>query len=187
MNMDASFDQERRMSAIERFFRNHFAGLLARFRQAYWRASFANHPSKLGVCGKIIVRHPHRVSVGEGVELSEGVYINARNRVIIGSHARLSAYVHINTGALPIDVFPDERKNRHTSAPVRIGEHVWLATGVTVNPGVTIHEGVVVGACSLVTHDLPAYTFCVGIPAKPIRELPKPLAFGKKNHEIDGT
>jgi acetyltransferase-like isoleucine patch superfamily enzyme len=173
MNKDVLFGEERRMSAIERFFRNHLAGFLARFRQIYWRASFANNPVGLGVCGKIIVRHPHRVSVGEGVELSEGVYINARNRVVIGAHTRLSAYVRINTGGLPIDVVPDER-NRHTSAPVRIGEHVWLATGVTVNPGVTIHDGVVVGACSLVTRDLPAYTFCVGIPAKPIRELPKP-------------
>jgi maltose O-acetyltransferase len=181
MNRDVLFGEERRMSAIERFFRNHFAGLLARIRRAYWRASFANHPSKFGICGKIIVRHPYRVSLGEGVELSEGVYINARNRVAIGAHTRLSAYVRINTGALPMDVSPDER-NRHTSAPVLIGEHVWLATGVTVNPGVTIHDGVIVGACSLVTRDLPAYTFCAGIPAKPIRELPKPQ---RKNHEIN--
>jgi len=124
------------------------------------------------VYGKIIVRHPENVTLGHDVQMSEGLYINARDRVTIGNHARLSAFVRINTGALPMDVPPDHR-DIHTSAPVQIGDYAWLATGVTVNPGVTIGEGTVVGAGAVVSRDLPPYTFCVGVPAKPIRDLPR--------------
>ena len=57
------------------------------------------------------------------------------------------------------------------SAPVRIGDDVWLATGVVVCPGVTIGAGAVVGAGSVVTRDLPARHLCVGNPCRPVREL----------------
>jgi acetyltransferase-like isoleucine patch superfamily enzyme len=36
-------------------------------------------------------------------------------------------------------------------------------------PGVRIHDGAVIGACGIVTHDIPAYAVAVGIPAKVIR------------------
>ncbi|MFA6447574.1 MAG: hypothetical protein WCW31_04980 [Patescibacteria group bacterium] len=158
--------------SIVLFCRNHWAGLMARWRYVYWRFSFYNHPSKFSVCGKIRIRYPEHVVVGQNVELSEGLYINARDWVFIGDDSTLSAFVRINTGALPIDTLPNAREP-HTAAPVHIGKYVWLATGVTVNPGVTIHDGVVVGAGAVVTHDLPPYTLCVGIPAKPIRKLPE--------------
>jgi len=45
----------------------------------------------------------------------------------------------------------------------------YLALGTKVLPGVTIGEYAIVGACSLVTKDVPAYTMVVGIPAKPVR------------------
>lgn len=166
---------------VEEFFRNHWAGITTRMRSRYWRHMLARAGSDFIVTGGAIrVRHPYNVEVGREVIFSEGVYINARDRVSIGDHVRLSAFVKINTGALNLDVPPDTRmKGEHTSAPVRIGNYVWLATGVMVNAGVTIHDGVVVGAGAIVTKDLPAYTLCVGIPAKPIRDLPRPAIYMK--------
>lgn len=161
----------RSVPAIEHFLRNHWAGLLARVRYHYWRYSFANRPTNFSVYGKILVRHPEHVFLGEDVELSEGLYINARDTVTIGDHVRLSAYVRILTGGLPVDVPPDAR-GHHLCAPVVIGDWAWIATGATIIAGVTIGEGVVVGAGSVVTHDLPAYTLCAGVPAKVIRSLP---------------
>jgi putative colanic acid biosynthesis acetyltransferase WcaF len=54
--------------------------------------------------------------------------------------------------------------------PITIGTSVWIAADVFVAPGVTIPDGVVVGARSSVFKDLPAWTVCVGTPAKPVRE-----------------
>lgn len=57
-----------------------------------------------------------------------------------------------------------------TVAPITIGENVWLAADVFVAPGVTIPDGVVVGARSSVfTSDLPAWHLCAGSPARPVR------------------
>lgn len=54
-------------------------------------------------------------------------------------------------------------------APVHIGEGSWLGHGVVVLPGVSIGRHVVVGAGSVVTHDLPDHSVCVGSPARPVR------------------
>lgn len=57
------------------------------------------------------------------------------------------------------------------TAPVRIGNKVWIGFGCTVLPGVTIGEGAVVGAGSIVTRDVPAWSVFAGNPARLIREL----------------
>jgi acetyltransferase-like isoleucine patch superfamily enzyme len=157
----------------ERFLKNKKEGLLARLRVLYWRYHFANRPQQFTVYGRILIRRPENVTIGEHVDLNEGLYINARDKVTIGHHCSLSAYVRIITGGLNLEDLPEDR-GPHIASPVVIGNYVWLATGVTVTAGVTIHDGVVVGAGSIVTKDLPPYTLCVGVPAKPIRELPRP-------------
>lgn len=59
------------------------------------------------------------------------------------------------------------------SAPVRIGPRAFLGGHVTVLKGVTIGEGAVVGACSVVTRDVPAFEVWAGVPARRIRSLPR--------------
>ncbi len=54
--------------------------------------------------------------------------------------------------------------------PITLGKNVWLGADVFVSPGVTIADGVVVGARSSVFKDLPPWTVCVGTPAKAVKE-----------------
>jgi len=54
---------------------------------------------------------------------------------------------------------------------ITIGNDVWFGANVTVCPGVSIGDNVVVGAGSVVVKDLPSNSVCVGSPAKPIRCL----------------
>ncbi len=56
-------------------------------------------------------------------------------------------------------------------SPVTIGDKVWIGFGSIVLPGVRIGEGAVVGAGSVVTRDVPAWTVVAGNPARVIREL----------------
>lgn len=56
------------------------------------------------------------------------------------------------------------------TAPVKIGNHVWIGTRVTVLKGVTIGDDAVIGAGSVVTHDVPPHSLAVGIPARVVRE-----------------
>ena len=53
---------------------------------------------------------------------------------------------------------------------MKIGDGSWLGYGSVVLPGVTIGRHVVVGANSVVTHDLPDYSVAVGVPARVIKQ-----------------
>jgi acetyltransferase-like isoleucine patch superfamily enzyme len=60
------------------------------------------------------------------------------------------------------------RMQGETQKPIDIEDNCWLGAGVKVLAGVTIHKGSVVGAGAVVTHDLPAYSVSVGVPARVI-------------------
>jgi acetyltransferase-like isoleucine patch superfamily enzyme len=56
-------------------------------------------------------------------------------------------------------------------APVVIGNKAWIGFNVSILKGVTIGEGAVIGACSVVTRDIPPYSVAVGNPARVVRSL----------------
>lgn len=57
-----------------------------------------------------------------------------------------------------------------STAPIIIGDHVWIGMNVTILKGVNIENGAVIGACSLVSHDVPACCLVYGSPARVQRE-----------------
>ena len=61
-------------------------------------------------------------------------------------------------------------------APVTIGDDAWLGTGVVVLPGVTVGEGAVVGANSVVNRDVEPFTIVAGAPARFLRRVEAPWA-----------
>lgn len=56
------------------------------------------------------------------------------------------------------------------SKPISIGDHVWIGLNATILKGVTIGEGSVIAAGSVVVKDVPAHTLVGGIPAKVLKE-----------------
>ncbi|GJM21586.1 MAG: hypothetical protein DHS20C15_15010 [Planctomycetota bacterium] len=116
--------------------------------------------------------HPGgRLHVGDGVFLNYGVSISAHELVKIGagsqigSHAILMDNDYHKPGAL------DEPGE---SAPIVLGERVWLGVRVTVLKGVTIGDDAVIAAGSVVTKDVPARCLAGGVPAKLLRRLDEP-------------
>jgi len=61
------------------------------------------------------------------------------------------------------------RYQPHTCEPILIGRDVWIGRGSCILPGITIGEGAVIGANSVVNKDVPAYAIAAGIPAKVIK------------------
>ena len=127
------------------------------------------------------------VSVGPFAMLN-GVRLVCESRIEIGAYAAISWNVVImDSYRLPRD--PSSRRALIERAgvplhqlvdpalaaqPVVLHDNVWLGFDVCVLPGVTIGEGSVVGARSVVCSDVPAYTLMAGNPARPVRELPRP-------------
>ena len=67
---------------------------------------------------------------------------------------------------------------------MRVGNNVWLGFDACVMPGVTIGEGAIVGARSVVFDDVPAYAVAAGNPARVIRRLdPSPPHDADRQHD----
>ena len=77
--------------------------------------------------------------------------------------------VHIYTAEHPTDA--DERDKYEMCRPVHIGERCWIGGDVTICPGVTIGDRTVIGAGSVVIHDIPADCVAVGNPCKVIKRV----------------
>jgi acetyltransferase-like isoleucine patch superfamily enzyme len=63
--------------------------------------------------------------------------------------------------------------------PIRLEKNIWVGTKATILRGVTVGEGSVIGAMSLVNRDVPPYSVVGGIPAKIIGGRPRPLDHDK--------
>ena len=100
-------------------------------------------------------------------------------RVTIGDDCSFGPNVTIVTPLHPM--LPEERRGMKCSdgetrflcyaKPVTIGSDCWFGANVVVCPGVTIGEGCVIGAGSVVTRDIPARSFAAGVPARVIRQI----------------
>lgn len=110
------------------------------------------------------------------LEIQEGTYINygcsiaAMKLVRIGAHCLLGTHVMITDNQFH-RLEPERRFELPESAPVILEDNVWLGGRVIVLPGVTIGKDSVIGAGSVVTHDIPPGCIAAGCPAKVIRGL----------------
>lgn len=110
------------------------------------------------------VEVPWNIELGDGAQIGDRVYLYSLGPISIGPHTVISQFSHLCAGTHDFERtdFPLLR------VPVRIGARCWIAAETFVGPGVTVGDGVVVGARGSVVKDLPAWTVCVGSPAKPI-------------------
>ena len=63
------------------------------------------------------------------------------------------------------------REGVEFARPITVGNDVWFGGGCTVLPGVTIGDGCVIGAGSVVTRDIPANTVAAGNPCRVLRSI----------------
>lgn len=90
--------------------------------------------------------------------------------VYIGNHVMIGPNTLITTVGHPLS--PKARRGYMAkAAPVRIGNDVWIGGNVTILPGVTIGNNVVVAAGAVVNKDVPDNSLVGGVPAKLIREI----------------
>lgn len=94
----------------------------------------------------------------------DGATVSIGNHVYIGPKCGLYATNHA------IDA-EERRNNGVRSAPISIGDNVWLGGNVSVLPGVTIGEGTVIGAGSVVTKDIPSNVIAAGNPCRVLRQI----------------
>lgn len=131
------------------------------------------------------------VEIGDRTYIGNDTQIISRNRITIGSDVTMAwgitIYDHNSHSfdwqqrRLVVDHFQRNYGGAHCydqidwngvkSAPIVIRDRAWIGFGAVILKGVTIGEGAVVGACSVVSRDVEAYTVVAGNPAVALRHL----------------
>lgn len=114
---------------------------------------------------------------GNNVQLNDNVHISAMQNVLIGNNVLMASHIYIsdNSHGCYRDNFvvssPDipPLKRSYTCADVIIEDNVWIGEHVVILPGVRIGYGAIIGANSVVTHDITAESIAVGQPAKIVK------------------
>jgi acetyltransferase-like isoleucine patch superfamily enzyme len=96
-------------------------------------------------------------------------YINPTKPVVIGDDTGIGGHCLIFTHGSWLNILDGYPV---TFAPVTLGKSVWLPWRVFLMPGVTIGDGSVIGANSLVTGAIPPYSLAMGTPAKVVKSAP---------------
>ncbi len=109
---------------------------------------------------------PHKVKIGRNAVVMNGCLMMAAGGITIEDEALIAANVQLISNNHDL-----QNRNIITCKPVRICRRAWIGAGSTILPGVTVGENAVVGAGSVVTHDVAPNTIVAGNPAKFIRNI----------------
>lgn len=118
------------------------------------------------------------ITIGHNVCFNYRCHVGAINKIIIGNNVLIGSQVLITDhshGELTKEellISPAKRK-LYSKGPVIIGDDVWIGEGACILPNVTIGHNSVIGANSVVTHDIPPFSIVGGNPARIIRKYNK--------------
>lgn len=117
---------------------------------------------------RVYISNASNLKIGKNVRINENVFIQG---AIIGDNVMIAQNVSILSSTHSyerVDIPMVEQDDFFGLAPI-ICDDVWIGRNVVIKHGVKIGKGAIVGACSLVTKDVPEYAVVGGVPAKIIK------------------
>lgn len=111
-----------------------------------------------------------RVTIGADTFINYRCFLNTSAAITIGSRCDIGMGVLFATSSHELGD-PTRRAGAPTADPIVVGDAAWIGGGSILLPGVTVGEGAVVAAGSVVTRDVPPHTLAAGSPARVVRDL----------------
>ena len=147
----------------------------------------------LGRAEDVWINPPFYCDYGYNIEIGKNTFINYNCTILdtgmvrIGENCQIAPNVSIYTAGHPIH--PAVRNTLYEyGIDVTIGNNVWLGGNVVICPGVTIGDNAVIGAGSVVTRDIPAWSFAAGNPCRVIRQITeKDRGYGIRSQAPDSA
>jgi maltose O-acetyltransferase len=145
-------------------------GLSRRMRGGICKMLFVNAGKWINIERRVYFGK-NEISIGNGSGLGDNFRIT-NSSLVVGDNTMIARDVHVVGGG---HVFMDKSKTigmqgSRPKTSLTIGSDVWIAERVTILSNVrTIGDGAVVGACSVVTRDVPPYAVVAGNPARIIK------------------
>lgn len=112
-----------------------------------------------------------KVLIGDSCSFEQNFHLACAQEIVIGRKVAVTENVGIFDIWHPYEAIDKPIVDQPLrTAPVRIGDETLIGMGAVIQPGVTIGKHCVIGANSVVTHNIPDYSVAVGAPARVIRQ-----------------
>lgn len=148
-------------------------------RDKYINKLLKSRGNQVEICRNVEFRIPGNISIGSNTSINKNVLLDGRGgQIVIGDSVDIAQDSRIWT--LQHDYNSPDYKA--IGGDVIIEDFVWIASNVTLLPGVKVGKGAVIATGAVVTKDVEPYTIVGGIPAKKIGERSTELNYklGKK-------
>lgn len=109
---------------------------------------------------------PRGIKIGDDSIIGDHAFLDGRDKITIGDHVDIASQVMIYNSEHDIN----SEDFHAVTAPVEIGDYVFIGPRVIILPGVKIGKGAVIGAGAVVTKDVPEFAIVGGVPAVKIGE-----------------
>lgn len=140
---------------------------------------FMRFPKNIHIDDNVVIKEGTRicscnekakVKIGKNTTVGYHNFIFASNNIEIGDDCLIAPFVYIVDSDHQAKRDKKINQQPNVTAPIKIGNDVWIASNVTILKGVTISDGAVIAANSVVNKDIEAYAIYGGSPAKKIGE-----------------
>lgn len=108
--------------------------------------------------------------IGDHTFINHNAYLMDGAPITIGSFCFIGPNCGMYTALHPLNA-EERNQGLEKALPITIGDNVWIGADVTILPGVSIGEGSVIGAKSVVAKDIPAGVLALGNPCRVIRPI----------------
>lgn len=145
----------------------------------YSNVKFERFPSNISLSSNLVIKEGARIcacnesaiiSIGNGTTVGHHTFIYASEKISIGDNCLIAPFVYLVDSDHNIARETRINQQGNTTAPINIGNDVWISTGVKILKGVSIGDGAVIAAGSVVKSDIEPFAIYGGIPAKKIGE-----------------
>jgi acetyltransferase-like isoleucine patch superfamily enzyme len=146
-------------------------------RYAFWRCMFGRLAGFPVIMPGVRMTHTYGIRAGRGFGVNSGSFLDGRGGITFGDHVLIGPNVLIvSSHHRWDDPTAPIHDQGHVLLPVTVGDHVWIGGNATINAGVTVATGTIVGAGSVVTSDTEPWSIVAGVPARKIGMRPGPEA-----------
>lgn len=137
-----------------------------KFRNLFYKIMGAQIGEGTVIFRRAEILFPKGMNIGNHCSIGWFTHLDARAGIEVGENTVIASYCKLITGSHKVDSSDFEAEFK----PIKIGKRVWVGTGSTILQGVSIGEGAVIAAGSVVTKDVEPFMIVGGVPAKPIRK-----------------
>lgn len=158
------------MTKLLQFIYNTIVFNLASLRASFWGLFLKKIGKQCQIMPGVKFFHPYKIEIGSFTGINHHAEIGGHYGLKIGSYVMIGPYSQIITANHQYSDWRIPMKYQGTiGGPIVIDDDVWIGSFVMILPNIKIGRGTIIGAHSVVTHDVEPYSIVGGVPAKLIK------------------